>query len=341
MAKIYLDKFKLRPYQAKLARAFDSGCKRLVAIWPRRAGKDLVCWNLLIESAWKRVGTYFLVYPTYSQGRKILFDATTIQGDRFLSFLPKEIIESVNITEMKVRLKAPPGKDSGSLIQVVGSDNYDSLVGTNPLGCIFSEYALQDPRGYQFLRPALTANDGWAIFISTPRGKNSLWELWNIASNNSPAWFAERLTVEDTGHISIEEIHNEIARGEISYDLAQQEYWCSFDLGVEGSYYSKYMDNLRLKGQIGPVPWEPAFKVHVALDIGVRDSTSLIWFQCIGQTIRIIDCYEKSKEGLEHYAKIIQQKPYQMGRYIAPHDIAVTEWGSGMTRLAKAKDLGK
>ena len=92
--------------------------------------------------------------------------------------------------------------------------------------------------------------------------------------------------------------------------------------------------------KLGIVPWEPAFKVHVSFDLGIRDATSLIWWQNIGQTVRIIDCYENSKQGLEHYAKIIQQKPYQMGRFIAPHDIAVKEWGSGMTRIEKAKQLG-
>jgi hypothetical protein len=97
---------------------------------------------------------------------------------------------------------------------------------------------------------------------------------------------------------------------------------------------------MRLNNQIGMVPWEPAFKVNLAIDIGVRDSTTIIWWQNIGATVRIIDCYENSKEGLEFYAKIIQSKPYQMGRYIAPHDIAVKEWGSGMTRIEKAKQLG-
>ena len=333
--QIFLNRFKLRPYQLPIADALiNKGYKRIIAILPRRAGKDFVSFNLMIRKALEKIGTYFIVYPTYSQGRKILWDSSTIDGLRFLSFIPPELIESTNATEMKIRLV------NGSLIQVVGSDNYDSLVGTNPLGCIFSEYALQDPRGYQFLRPALTANDGWAIFISTPRGKNSLWELWNIAICNPNDWFAYKLTVDDTQHINIAEIQREIDSGEMSHDLAMQEYWTSFEMGVEGAYYAKYIDKMRIKGQVGIVPWEPAFKVHVALDIGVRDSTSMIWFQTVGQTVRIIDCYEKSKEGLEHYAKVIQQKPYQMGKYIAPHDIAVKEWGSGMTRIEKAKHLG-
>jgi len=336
---LYLDKiFKLRDYQRPLLYALEHGIKRAIAIWPRRAGKDIVAFNHVIRSALTKVGVYFIVYPTYSQGRKILWNSMTNDGIRFLDFIPKELIQSTNATEMTIRLK------NQSLIQVVGSDNYDSLVGTNPIGIVFSEMALQDERAYQFLRPVLTANDGWAIFISTPRGKNHFWNLYQIAIHNPDNWFCSKLTVLDTGHIKIHDIEREKASGEMSEDLVQQEYYTSFELGVEGSYYSKYIDKLRIKGQIGIVPYEPGFKVHSCWDIGVRDSTSIILFQSIGQTIRIFDCYENSKVGLEHYIKVLQQKEQEYGfiwgRHFAPHDIAVKEWGSGMTRIEKAKQLG-
>lgn len=126
----------------------------------------------------------------------------------------------------------------------------------------------------------------------------------------------------------------------MSDDLIAQEYYTSFDMGIEGSYYAKYLDRMRVKSQIGQVPWEPGFKVHTAWDLGVRDSTTILFFQVIGQTIRIIDCYENSKHGLDHYIKVLGQKPYQFGKHIAPHDIAVKEFGSGMTRIEKAKQLG-
>ncbi len=254
-------------------------------------------------------------------------------GERFLDFIPKELIAAVNMQEMKVRFT------NGSLLQVVGSDNIDSLMGTNPSGVVFSEYALQDPRAYQFIRPILAANAGWALFITTPRGKNHAFELFQIAQN-SDNWFAMRLTLDDTQHIPYAEIEKERAEGIMSEDLIQQEYYCSFDMGVEGAYYAKYLDKMRVEGRIGIVPWEVGHKVHTAWDIGVRDSTSIVFFQTIGPLVRIVDSYESSKEGLEHYVKVIQSKPYSYGRHIAPHDIAVKEWGSGMTRLEKARHLG-
>jgi len=215
----------------------------------------------------------------------------------------------------------------------------NSLMGTNPQGVVFSEYALQDPRAYQYMRPILTANDGWALFISTPRGKNHMWELYNIAKQ-SPEWFCYKLTVEDTNHIPLSLIEKEKQEGIMSDDLIQQEYYTSFEMGVEGAYYAKYLDRMRVKGQIGTVPWESGFKVHTAWDLGVRDSTAIIFFQTIGQTVRIIDYYEKNKEGLEHYVNVIESKPYSYGKHIAPHDIKVTEFGSGLTRLEKARQLG-
>jgi phage terminase large subunit len=56
--------------------------------------------------------------------------------------------------------------------------------------------------------------------------------------------------------------------------------------------------------------------------------------------VRIIDCYENNKQGLEHYVDVIKNKPYSWGKHFAPHDISVTEWGSGISRLEKARQLG-
>lgn len=332
--KIHLNKFHPRSYQLPITDALENkGYRRILLIMPRRSGKDLVCWNLIIRAAIRRVAVYFYVFPTYAQAKKVIWDSITNSGMKFLDFIPRELVESTNGQEMKIRLK------NGSVIQLVGSDSVDNLVGTNPYGIVFSEYALQDPRAYQYLRPILLANGGWAIFESTPRGKNHLWELYNIAKE-SDDWFCYKIGLDETQHISYEQIEKERQEGLISEDLIQQEYYCSFELGVEGSFYLKYLDKMRVSGQIGQVPWESGFKVHLAIDIGMRDSTSIIWFQCIGQTVRIIDCYENSKEGLEHYVKIINSKPYSLGRCFAPFDIAVKEWGSGMTRIEKAKELG-
>lgn len=332
-----LNNFKPRPYQLPILKALDSGFKRVLAILPRRAGKDITALNYVIRQMYEYPGVYYYIFPTYSQAKKVIWDSMTNDGKRILDYFPNELVTQKNAQELKIRMKTRSGDES--LFQLIGSDNYDSLMGTNPKGCVFSEYALQDPIAYQYIRPILTANGGWALFISTPRGKNHLWTLAELAQA-SPEWFYLKLSIEDTQHIPIEEIEKERRDGLMSEDLIQQEYYTSFVMGIEGAYYAKYLDNARRNARIGDVPWELGFKVHTAWDIGVRDSTTIIWFQCIGQTVRIIDCYENSKQGLEHYAEVIHNKPYLYGTHIAPHDIAVREWGSGMTRIEKAKQLG-
>lgn len=331
---IKLNKFVPRPYQLPPIDAIlNKGYKRVLVIMPRRAGKDVMAFNILISSAIKRVGVYYYVFPTYSQAKKVIWSSVTNTGERFLDYVPRELVLATNSQEMIIKFS------NGSIIQLVGSDNVDSLMGTNPRGIIFSEYSLQDPRAYAFLRPILLANDGFALFISTPRGRNHLWEMYNIAKESSD-WFVYKLSITDTNHIPLAEIEKEKAEGLMSEDLIQQEYFCSFDQGVEGSFYGKYIDRMRRDGRIGIVPYEPGFQVHSAWDLGVSDSNVIIFFQVCGHTVNIIDYYENSKQGLEHYAKIISEKDYNYGRHIAPHDINVKEWGSGMTRIEKAKRLG-
>lgn len=332
-----LNEFKPRSYQAPVLKALAQGYKRVLAILPRRAGKDITALNYVIRQMWEEPGVYYYIFPTYSQAKKVIWDSMTNEGKRILDYFPEELVLQMNSQEMKIRTVAKGGKTS--LFQLIGSDNYDSLMGTNPRGCVFSEYALQDPLAYQYIRPILTANGGWALFISTPRGKNHLWSLYQLAKE-SPDWFSYKLTIEDTEHIPMKEIERERREGLMSEDMIQQEYYTSFDMGIEGSYYSRYIDKCKRESRIGVVPWENGFKVHTSWDLGVRDSTSIIFFQTIGQTVRIIDCYENSKQGLEHYAEILANKPYLYGTHIAPPDIRVKEWGSGITRFEKARQLG-
>lgn len=335
--KVKLDKFKPRDYQRAVCDAFENKkYKKLLLVWPRRAGKDIVAWNLLIREALRKVGNYYYCLPTFKQSKLVIWESLTNDCLSFKDFIPKELIAHVNNTEMSIRLI------NNSQIKLIGSDTYDtSLVGGNPRMCVFSEYALSNENAYKLgARPILNANDGKVLIISTPRGRNALWELYNIAYN-SPDWFCQKLTLNETQHISPEEIQAEIENGEISADLAAQEYYTSFSLGVEGAYYTKYIDKLRLNNQICTVPYESQFVVHTAWDIGLSDSTFIVMFQLAGQTIRIIDVIEGSDQGLEYYIKKLREKEYIYGQHLGPHDLKVREFaGGGITRIEKARQLG-
>ena len=323
--------FKPRSYQKKFLCAMDSGCRRAVLVWNRRAGKDTTSWNFLICSAVEKRGIYYYVFPTFAQGRKVLWDGMTNDGFKFLHFIPKELISRCNNQEMKITLI------NGSLIQIVGSDNYDSIMGTNPVGCIFSEYSMQDPNAWQYIRPILDANQGWAIFVFTPRGSNHAKDLYDMAMHNQD-WFCQKLTIDDTKVIGEVEL-DKIRREGTSEDMIQQEWFCSFTLGIMGSYYSKYVTDL-WENQIGNVVWDRTQKVHTAWDIGIGDSNAIVFFQLCGNEIHIIDYHEKNGEGLPYYAAIIKNKPYIYGYHFAPHDIRAHEYGSGVSRITSAYELG-
>jgi len=332
---IKLNKFSPRPYQKELCRAFESGYKKIVAVMHRRAGKDVVAFNLMIRAALKRVGLYYYLLPTAVQARRVLFEGMTSDGKKFLDFIPDELIKRINKQQMLIELK------NGSSICFLGSESFDSLRGQNPVGVVVSEVAYSHPQVYPTIRPILLANNGWIIFISTPNGQNHFYTLYNIAQANPEEWYSTLLTVNDTQQISEEEIRREVESGEISEDMSRQEYLCSFETGAVGSYYGKYLTNMELNHQIGTVDWEPNFPVHTAWDLGMRDSTVILMFQVIGSSVHIIDMYKKNSIGLEHYINVLQAKPYTWGKHIAPHDIQVREFtAGGLTRLEKAAQLG-
>ena len=81
-------------------------------------------------------------------------------------------------------------------------------------------------------------------------------------------------------------------------------------------------------------------EVHTAWDLGVDDSTAIVFFQKLGNSILIIDYYENRREGLPHYVQVIKDKDYVYGEHYAPHDIEVTEFSTGKTRLDVAYQLG-
>lgn len=330
--------FEPRPYQLDLLKALDNGFKKAVIVWHRRAGKEIVCFNYMIRQAfWHRVGTYVYFFPTSTLGRRILWDGHNKDGKRFVDYIPQDLIEgSPNNVEMKVRLK------NGSVIQIIGSDQIIN-VGINPVGCVFSEFSLQDPKCWSFIRPILRENGGWAIFNFTPRGKNHAYDMYLMAQHN-PDWFCQRLTINDTKVLTDEDMDVERNEG-MSEDLIQQEYYCSFDQGAEGSYYAKYLVEAENAGRISNVPYDPCASVNTYWDLGVSDETVILCVQNIANEIHIIDMYRNEGEGLNHYAQWLQtraeEKGYVFGEHYAPHDIRVRELGSGaQTRLQIAKDLG-
>lgn len=312
---------------------------RAVAVWHRRSGKDLTAINFVAtEAVLGRVGTYYHLLPTYNQGAKIIWDGMDNGGRPFLDYFHPDSVASANKGDMQIRFK------SGSIYQVVGADTYDRLVGPNPIGLILSEFSVSKlyPKAWDYLRPILAGNQGWAAFLFTPRGRNHGHELFHMAQDN-PSWFAELLTVDDTLAIDPEIIAEERRAG-MSDELINQEFYCSWIAPQHGSYYGKLMVEARNAGRIGPVPHQPGHQVHTAWDLGIGDATAIWFFQAIHRQIHLIDYYEMDSLGLDDYARYLdlrgRERGYVYGKHYAPHDITARELGTGLKRIDFAKQLG-
>lgn len=330
--------FTPRDYQVDIYNALPKGFKRGVVIWHRRAGKDKAFINILAREAFKRVGTYLYMLPYYKQARLIIWEGMDSEGFRFIKHFPEQLITRKDNQQMVLELS------NGSVIRMVGSDNIDTIVGSNPVGVIFSEFSLHKPAAWNYLRPILLENNGWALFNGTPRGKNALWKMYHYAKKDSK-WFTELLTVRDTkkpdGSPVLSEADIELERqAGMPEELIQQEFYCSFDAGLVGSIVGDLMTIAQDEGRIIRVPWEPNLKVTTAWDIGFND-TNTIWFaQFSGKEAWLVDCYSNNRQSAGHYVNILNKKPYTYEEHFFPHDVEVHEYSTGKTRRETFEALG-
>jgi len=237
-----------RPYQLPVLKYIDQGGRRAVLKWHRRSGKDDLALHLTAAQMFKRKGTYWHVLPSYAQARKAIWDAVDPKkGIRRIDWaFPKILRERTNEQEMKITLK------NGSVWQLLGSDNYDELVGSNPVGVVFSEYALCKPEAWSYISPILEENNGYAIFISTVRGENHFTELYRYAEN-TPAWFASRVDADKSGVFTpsqLENIREELARvngEEFGLQIFRQEYLNDSNAvtAVNAVFSGKEIENLK------------------------------------------------------------------------------------------------
>lgn len=331
--------YEPRPYQLDLWQAItENRKKRAVYVWHRRAGKDLLALNIIIYQAFfGNVGTYWHIFPSYAQGKKAIWQETDANGRKYLDYFPQELIARKNEKDLTITFK------NGSIYQIVGSDNPDSLRGAGIKGAVFSEYAEQDVRAWETIEPMLLATGGFAMFNFTPKGQNHSYELFKMASTLTDTWHCEIKTAKETGVFTeeqLEQVKREAIEKGKTLDYFNQEYMCSFTNPIEGAYYSNIIKELEEKGQVCNVPYEKNLPVDTWWDLGVGDTTAIWFTQQIGKEIRVIDYLENSGIGLDEYIREIKNKSYIYNSHNAPHDIAVREFTSGRARIDIARDLG-
>ena len=323
--QIHLPNIQLRPYQVDIwNQIVNKGCKKAFIVWHRRAGKDLVSLQILFTKAFTDIGNYWYILPQQNQVRKAIWEGITgrgldseSHGVRYLDTLPKELIFARNNSEMKLILKDPRDLNKpGSIISFLGGDNYDALVGSGIKGCVISELALQKPNLYDLaIEPMLNETKGFVLFNSTPRGDGYAKDMFDFLSKKEQ-YYTQLLTIEDTNVLDKSVIDEERERGKLE-EVIQQEYYCSWEGSILGSYYS---DSLR-RAKFGEYPYDPRHPVYTMWDLGVDDSTAIWFVQFIEGAIRLIDYYENHSFGLGHYANIVLNRGYDLySAHYLPHD---------------------
>jgi len=192
----------------------------------------------------------------------------------------------------------------------------------------------------------------WDILMPTVREVNSeVWITWNPESKYSATH--ERFRAKppsDSRIVSLNYKDNpwfpevlertRLEDKDKRPDMYEHIWDGGFLIYSEGSYYASEMRRAKDEDRICNVGYDRAKGVVTAWDLGIGDSTAIWFAQFIGTEVHMIDYYEGSGVGLEHYAKVLQDKGYVYDQHVFPHDVRVRELGSGKSRIEMLEDLG-
>ena len=325
-----MEKIKI-PYKPReVMKPFHARTERFACLVAhRRCGKTVAAVNDLIKTAItlkrERVRVAYIA-PYYNQAKSIAWDYAKYYCQN---------IPNIKINESELRIDFP----NGARLRLFGADNYDAM-----RGLYFDSVVLDEPADFPMnawqtvIRPALTDRKGSATFIGTPKGKNEFWETYHLAKED-PSWYCAMHKASETGYVDEEELAESLKiMGEDRYD---QEFECSFEAAISGAYYGTEMKAATKDGRITEVRYDKSRGVVTSWDLGLSDSTA-IWFAQFmpNGDVHLIDYYENSGVGLDHYAQVLQEKGYVYDQHVLPHDVQVKELGTGKSRLETLDNLG-
>ncbi len=311
--------------------AFHNRSERFACIVAhRRAGKTVACIADLQDAALRSTKER----PRFAYVAPYLRQAKATAWDYLRSSVGPLISVGARINESELRVDYP----NGGRVRLFGADNADALRGGYFDGIVCDEYADWDPRVWpEVIRPALSDRRGWAVFIGTPKGHNAFYHLRKQAEKD-PEWFTLELRASQTGILDANEL--ERARKDLTEDQYAQEYECSFEAAIVGSYYGKLINEAESDGHICGVPYDPIVPVWTSWDLGIRDATAIWFAQVVGREVHLIDYYEATGADLGHYVREILSRNYVYGGHIVPHDAQARELGTGKSRLETLESLG-
>jgi hypothetical protein len=303
--------------------------RQTVVVAHRRAGKTISALQRMLTAAIRTdapAARYGLVAPFRTQAKALAWDP--------LKALTAPI-PGLKVSESELWVELP----TGARLRLYGADQPDVIRGGYFDGVVMDEYAQMDPRTWdEVIRPMLVDRQGWAQFIGTPAGKNGFYRLYEQAAD-APDWQRFEFRASTTGIIP--ELELAALRRSMSREAYEQEFECSFTSASKGAFYGELMEAAEKQGRITRVPFDPALACVTSWDLGVRDATAIWVLQpAPGGAILAVDFIESAGVGLPWYANELRLRGYTYTGHVAPPDIGVTEFGSGLSRREVAANHG-
>jgi hypothetical protein len=313
-----------REYQLPVFKYWEGNKKpdqRAVECWARRLGKDLTYMSVAASKVqFERKGLYVHFLPEAEHARRTIWDGFTNEGDRLIDVAFPPVMRSKTLDhDMRIEFK------DGGAWQLGGSDQYDRWVGSNPIGIVYSEFALAHPRGWDLMRPILKINGGWAAFISTPRGYNHFFQILQLAKEN-PGWRWSHINaleamLDDGNPVMTQfDIDEEVRQG-MPEELARQEYLCDFSAANVGAILGRQVERADKDGRLRDEVYDAAGeRIDVSLDLGFRDTAAAWFWQRWHDTHGLVDYDEDNGLDAEQWIQRLADKPWHYGTIYLPHD---------------------
>jgi len=324
----------LRDYQQEIVEALDSDIRQAVLVVARRGAKTYTVFvEHIIPKMVKEVMNAVIVYPTAKQGFKNFW--TNIENDGFktLDHIPKELIASQSNSEDDMRITLI----NGSTLFVLGATNAEALRGANAKIYFFDEFVDLPSGVIGVVRPITNMNGGKIIIASTPKQDGisggtfkKLHEAAKVREKQYTCYIPgdKFMTPEEMEVLRqdyIDEYGNDF--------LYKQEILLDWGQSSTASYYGEIMGAKDKDGTIGEWPYNQAYPVFTAWDLGKSDSMVVGFFQYFKGRPRLIDRLSIEGSNIKAVADELKLKPYIYAWHFLPHDGTVSSLNDGQSRI--------